>query len=75
MPAPAGETKGGAAMNTNRITPYEAGWLSMLVATGLASRDEATEARNRVAQEAVRELEARARAKRAAKRRKKRRDG
>lgn len=62
-------------MNTNRITPYEAGWLSMLVATGLASRDEATEARNRVAQEAVRELEARARAKRAAKRRKKRRDG
>lgn len=57
-------------MKTNRITPYEAGWLSMLVATGLASREEATEARNRVAQEAVRELARRARAKR----RKKRRD-
>lgn len=57
-------------MTTNRITPYEANWLSMLVATGLASREEATEARNRVAQEAVRELERRARKKR----RKKRRD-
>lgn len=57
-------------MTTNRITPYEAGWLSMLVATGLASREEATEARNRVAQAAVRELERRARRKR----RKKRRD-
>lgn len=57
-------------MTTNRITPYESGWLAMLVATGLASRDEATEARNRVAQEAVRELERRARKNR----RKKRRD-
>lgn len=55
---------------TNRITPYESGWLAMLVATGLASREEATEARNRVAQEAVQELERRARKNR----RKKRRD-
>lgn len=58
----------------NRITPYEAGWLSFLVERGLASVEDATAARNRVAQEAVRELEARARAKRAAKKRKKRRD-
>lgn len=57
-------------MTTNRITPYEAGWLSMLVATGLASREDAAEARNRVAQEAVRELERLARRHR----RKKRRD-
>lgn len=57
-------------MTTNRITPYEAGWLSMLVATGLASRQDAAEARNRVAQEAVRELERLARRHR----RKKRRD-
>lgn len=57
-------------MTTNRITPYESGWLAMLVATGLASREEAIEARNRVAQAAVRELERRARKNR----RKKRRD-
>lgn len=57
-------------MKTNRITPYEAGWLAMLVATGIASVEDAREARNRVAQEAVRELERLARAHR----RKKRRD-
>lgn len=59
---------------TNRITDYEAGWLSFLVASGLASREDAIEAQNRVAQEAVRELEERRRRKRAAKK-KKRRDG
>lgn len=61
-------------METNRLTPYEAGWLSFLVERGLATVDEATEARNRVAQEAVRELQERARQKRRLKRRKKRRD-
>lgn len=74
MPAAtrSGETKGDQTMN--RITPYEAGWLQFLVNAGLASEADATAARNRVAQEAVRELEARARAKRAAKKRKKRGD-
>jgi len=59
---------------TNRITDYEAGWLSFLVETGLASREEAIEAQNRVAQDAVRELEERRRRKRAAKKRKRRDD-
>lgn len=57
-------------MKTNRITPYEAGWLSFLVGAGLASERDAVEAQGRVAREAVRELERRARRKR----RKKRRD-
>lgn len=59
---------------TNRITDYEAGWLSFLVEAGLASREEAIKAQNRVAQEAVRELEERRRRKRAAKKRKRRED-
>lgn len=41
----------------NRITPYEAGWLSMLVARGIASEAEAREAMNRVAQDALAEIE------------------
>lgn len=59
---------------TNRITDYEAGWLSFLVEAGLASREAAIEAQNRVAQDAVRELEERRRRKRAAKKRKRDRD-
>ena len=55
---------------TNRITDYEAGWLSFLVEAGLASREEAVQAQNRVAQAAVRELEEMRRRKRAAKKRK-----
>jgi hypothetical protein len=55
---------------TNRITDYEAGWLSFLVDSGLASREAAVEAQNRVAQAAVRELEEMRRRKRAAKKRK-----
>lgn len=58
----------------NRITDYEAGWLSFLVEAGLASREEAIEAQNRVAQAAVRELEERRRRKKAAKKRKRRED-
>ena len=53
---------------TNRITPYEAGWLQMLLDRGLAGEKDLREAQARVAQDAVRELQARA-----AKRRKKRR--
>lgn len=41
----------------NRITPYEAGWLSMLVARGICTEAEAREAMNRVAQDALAEIE------------------
>ena len=41
---------------TNRVTPYEAGWLTFLVRQGLASEAEAREAMNRVAQDALDEL-------------------
>lgn len=54
----------------NRITPYEAGWLSMLVARGIASEAEAREAMNRVAQDALAEIE-RLRLKKRARRRRK----
>ena len=55
---------------TNRVTPYEAGWLTMLVARGLATEAEAREAMHRVAQDAVDELNARRAAKKRLKRRK-----
>lgn len=53
----------------NRVTPYEAGWLTMLVARGLATEAEARAAMHRVAQEAIDAIEARRAAKRAARRR------
>lgn len=55
---------------TNRITPYEAGWLQMLLDRGLAAEKDLREAQARVARAAVDELMARA-----AKRRKKKRKG
>jgi len=55
---------------TNRVTPYESGWLTMLVARGLATEAEAREAMHRVAQAAVDELNARRGAKKRLKRRK-----
>jgi hypothetical protein len=57
-------------MRNNRITGYEAGWLTFLVRSGIASQKGAREAMNRVAQEAIDKLNARA-AKRARKRRRK----
>ncbi len=54
----------------NRVTPYEAGWLTMLVARGLATEADAREAMHRVAQAAVDELNARRAAKKRLKRRK-----
>lgn len=54
----------------NRITPYEAGWLSFLVERGLADEKDARAAQNRVALEAIRELERRQEAKRRLRRRK-----
>ena len=41
----------------NRITKYEAGWLSMLLDKGLATREELIEAQNRIAQAAIKEIE------------------
>jgi capsid protein len=40
----------------NRLHDYEAGWLSMLVKTGLATRKEAEEAQGRVMQETIDEM-------------------
>jgi SOS response regulatory protein OraA/RecX len=54
---------------TNRITPYEAGWLTLLVRQGICSEDEARAAFNRVAQAAIDHLEARRAAKRELRRR------
>jgi hypothetical protein len=44
---------------TNRLTPYEAGWLTSLVKWEIATEADAREAMNRVAQAAVEELTAR----------------
>ena len=55
----------------NRLHDYEAGWLTLLITMGVASRREAQEAMRRVAQAAVNEQEARReRRKRAGRRRK-----
>lgn len=57
---------------TNRITPYEAGWLQMLLDRGLAAEKDLREAQGRVARAAVEELEA-LKQRRLAERRKRRR--
>lgn len=56
----------------NRVSDYEAGWLTFLVRSGIASEQAAREAMNRVAQEAVDALERKRKAKKRA--RKKRED-
>jgi hypothetical protein len=56
---------------TNRITPYEAGWLQMLLDRGLADEKDLREAQARVARAAVDELMARRAAKRREKRKRK----
>lgn len=48
----------------NRVTPYEAGWLTLLVKQGICTEAAAREAMNRVAQEALDELERRRKLKR-----------
>ena len=50
----------------NRLTPYAAGWLTLLVNSGICTEAQAREAQMRVAQAAIDEMEAR-RAKRAEK--------
>jgi len=61
---------------TNRITPYESGWLSMLVARGVCTEEQARDAMRRVAQAAIDELNERRAAEKWLKksRRKKRKD-
>lgn len=58
----------------NRVTPYEAGWLTDLIRWGIASEAEAREAMNRVAQAAIDELEARRQARKKLNRKRKRDD-
>ena len=43
----------------NRLHDYEAGWLTLLIKMGVASRNEAQSAMNRVAQAAIDEQESR----------------
>jgi hypothetical protein len=43
----------------NRLHDYEAGWLTLLITMGVASKDEAKAAMNRVAQAAIDEQETR----------------
>jgi hypothetical protein len=56
----------------NRLTPYEAGWLTFLVEKQLASEADCRAAMNRIAQEALDEFN---RLRAARKRKKRRKDG
>ena len=58
----------------NRLHDYEAGWLSMLVETGLATRQEAEAAQRRVMQRELDRIRAR-KPRRGSQRRKRDRDG
>jgi hypothetical protein len=58
----------------NRITPYESGWLSLLLQMRAASEADLRAAQARVAQEAVEEIEKRRREQRRLKKRRKRDD-
>ncbi len=55
----------------NRLHDYEAGWLTLLIKTGVASRNEAQAAMNRVAQAAIDDHEARRESRKRKKRRRK----
>ena len=56
-------------MKTSRLTPYEAGWLTLLVQQRICTEQQAREAQDRVAHAALAEIERRAKRARAAKRR------
>jgi hypothetical protein len=61
----------------NRLNDYEAGWLTLLLAMGVAEEKELRQAQNRVAQKAIddmNERQKRRRAERDGVRRKRRRD-
>ena len=55
----------------NRITQYEAGWLSMLLDKGLATKEELIAAQNRIAQAALEEIEKEQKRRRKTRRRRK----
>ena len=54
----------------NRLHDYEAGWLTLLVEMGVATKEEARAAMSRVAQAAIDDEEAKRERRRAARRRK-----
>ena len=55
----------------NRLHDYEAGWLTLLIKMGVASRNAALAAMNRVAQAAIDDQEARRESRKRKKRRRK----
>lgn len=55
----------------NRLHDYEAGWLTLLIEMGVATRAEAEAAMNRVAQAAIDEVESKRQARRSRKQRRK----
>ena len=59
---------------TNRVTPYEAGWLTFLVNNGICTDSQGREAMHRVAQAAVDELNTRREAKKRLKRKRRKDD-
>jgi len=59
----------------HRLHDYEAGWLTLLVKMGIATRAEATEAQNRVARQTLEDLDRFQRRQRTKKRRRKRGEG
>ncbi|MEI6239670.1 MAG: hypothetical protein WCR51_04735 [Planctomycetia bacterium] len=56
----------------NRLHDYEAGWLTLLMEMGMATRAEAEAAMHRVAQAAIDEMEQKRQSRRSGKRGKKR---
>jgi hypothetical protein len=56
----------------SRLHDYEAGWLTLLIEMGVATRAEAEAAMHRVAQAAIDELEVKRESRRSGRRRKKR---
>jgi hypothetical protein len=63
----------GRGPGPNRLQPYEAGWLSLLVQMRIATEREARQAVRRVAQDAIDDAEARMR-RRSARRKRRRSD-
>lgn len=58
-------------MGTNRVTPYERGWMEWLIQQKIATPKDVEAARDRLSIEAVKALEERRRLKRLKKRRRK----
>ena len=58
----------------NRLHDYEAGWLTLLISMGVATRKEAHDAMCRVAQAAIDEREARREKRRAERKRRRERE-